>query len=325
MQVLLEMDCIPSGMELFPASDDDMWTLIKGVIDDCDYYMVIIGGRYGSTDADGTSFTEKEYRYAIETGKPAIAFLHGDPDSIPQRAAEDTDEGKRKLAAFRDLTKKKACKEWKDAHHLGSVVARSLTQLKKSAPGIGWVRGDQILNREAAAEILRLREKIEDLESELDVAKTSVPRGTEDLAQGDDKIKVKFIVTFENTSTYQRTRAQGVYSLSWNTLFRKISPLMIHEAHEQSVRGAMGDLLPVEAIARVRQSLKKSQFRTKNVEVDSESFQTIVVQLRALGLITKSTRNRSVKDTATYWTLTPYGDNVMNKLIAIKRNRSESD
>ena len=32
IQVLLESDCIPAGMELFQASDDDQWTLIKNVI-----------------------------------------------------------------------------------------------------------------------------------------------------------------------------------------------------------------------------------------------------------------------------------------------------
>jgi hypothetical protein len=45
MQALLELDCIPAGMELFPASTDDQWTLIQRVIDDCDYYLVIVGGR----------------------------------------------------------------------------------------------------------------------------------------------------------------------------------------------------------------------------------------------------------------------------------------
>lgn len=50
MQALLELDCIPVGMELFPAADDDQWTLIKGLISDCDYYVLIVAGRYGSID-----------------------------------------------------------------------------------------------------------------------------------------------------------------------------------------------------------------------------------------------------------------------------------
>src|SRR5215467_9172009 len=76
MQALLELDCIPAGMELFPAANEDQWTLIKRVIDDCDYYLVVIAGRYGSIGPDGLSYTEMEYRYAIEKNKPVIGFIH---------------------------------------------------------------------------------------------------------------------------------------------------------------------------------------------------------------------------------------------------------
>ena len=79
MNVLLELDSIPSGMELFPAADEDQWSLIKGVIDDCDYYIVIIAGRYGSLGPDGISYTEMEYRYAVEKNKPVAAFFAQQP------------------------------------------------------------------------------------------------------------------------------------------------------------------------------------------------------------------------------------------------------
>ena len=80
MQALLELNCIPAGMELFPASTDDQWTLIQRVIDDCDYYLVIVGGRYGSMDAQGISYTEKEYDYAVQQGTPVMGFVHRQPD-----------------------------------------------------------------------------------------------------------------------------------------------------------------------------------------------------------------------------------------------------
>ena len=66
MQALLELRCIPAGMELFPAANETQWDLIRKVIDDCDYYIVVIGGRYGSIGPDGLSYTEMEYRYALE-------------------------------------------------------------------------------------------------------------------------------------------------------------------------------------------------------------------------------------------------------------------
>ena len=72
MQALLELDCIPAGMELFPASSEDQWSLIKRVIDDCDYYILIIGGRYGSVGPDGISYTQMEFEYALKQGSPSF-------------------------------------------------------------------------------------------------------------------------------------------------------------------------------------------------------------------------------------------------------------
>jgi hypothetical protein len=107
MHALLELDCIPSGMELFPAANEDQWTLIKKVIDDCDYYVVIIGGRYGSVHSSGKSYTQMEYEYALSKQKPTIAFLHENLGAISASKTETTEEGKQKLEAFRQLAKTK--------------------------------------------------------------------------------------------------------------------------------------------------------------------------------------------------------------------------
>src|SRR5690242_20626815 len=100
MHALLELDCIPSGMELFPAADESQWSLIKRVIDDCDYYVLILAGRYGSCNTEGVSYTEMEYQYALSIGKPTIAFLHKDIGLIPVNKSEATQEGKDKLTKF---------------------------------------------------------------------------------------------------------------------------------------------------------------------------------------------------------------------------------
>lgn len=68
MQTIMSLDCIPAGMELFPAMDEEQFEFIKRVIDDCDYYLLIVGARYGSMDDNGVSYTEKEYDYAKEKG-----------------------------------------------------------------------------------------------------------------------------------------------------------------------------------------------------------------------------------------------------------------
>src|SRR5580692_5823843 len=80
---LLECDAFPTGMEIFPAADDDAWTLIQRVIDESDYYLLAIAGRYGSVNPmTGLSYTEMEYDYAVSVGKPVMAFLHGNPGAL---------------------------------------------------------------------------------------------------------------------------------------------------------------------------------------------------------------------------------------------------
>ena len=317
IRVLLQLDCIPSGMELFPAADKDQWSLIKGVIDDCDYYIVIIAGRYGSIGPEGVSYTEKEYHYAVENDKPVVAFLHSDPGSIPGKRLEETEEGKTKLEAFRALVQKKMCKGWATPHELGSHVVISLTQLRKQHPGVGWVRGDQVPDREATEEILSLRKQIEHLEHKLNEVRTEAPPDTEQLAQGDDTFEIPLVGLWGDS--FDRQEAPLTLSLNWNQIFYTVSPLLIHESDESSIRQALaGQLLP-----KVQDYFRNLHFyeesRSASCQINTDCFRTIIVQLRALGLIVKSTRPRSVKDTATYWTLTPFGDNVMNRLRAIKR------
>ena len=90
-------------MEYFPASNDDQWSFIRELIDQCDYYVVVVAGRYGSVDAAGISFTEREYRYALEKEIPVLGFVHADPSQIPQGQSELDPEGQNRLSEFRTL------------------------------------------------------------------------------------------------------------------------------------------------------------------------------------------------------------------------------
>ena len=320
IQALLELDCIPAGMELFPAASEDQWTLIKKVIDDCDYYMVIIAGRYGSIGPDGLSYTEMEYRYALDIGKPIIGFVHRSPGELIASRCESTDEGKGKLDVFRDLVQKKMCRFWDSAADLGSQVSRSLVKLIKSNPGIGWVRGDLVPDESAIEEILGLRRRIEELQQELLAASTHGPEGASGLAQGEDAFEISYTFVASPTKyTHNGTTYRGAVKAGWDDIFSDVSPLMINEVTEGDLSKALDKLIGDLEHLDLTRSKGFKDLNLMNFRIDSDDFQTIKIQLRALGLITKSTTSRSVKDTATYWTLTPYGDTVMTRLRAIQK------
>jgi hypothetical protein len=318
MQALLELDCMPSGMELFPATNDDQWSLIKQVIDDSDYYIVVLAGRYGSISPSGLSYTEMEYRYALETGKPIIGFVHGSVEEIPAKYSESNSEGKEKLLAFRELVQKKLCKFWNGPADLGSQVSRSLMKLIKTNPAVGWVRANLVPNESAAQEMLALRRRIEELEQEIASTGTTEPQGAANLAKGDDEFLLEYSFT-AGATTWDKTHYDASSNISWNEIFSAISPIMINEASDAELKVALNQV----AMECAKEDHENDPaFNGKDLddfEIFEDDFHTVKIQLRALGLITQSIRNRRAQDSVTYWTLTPYGDNLMTTLRAIEK------
>ena len=142
IQVLLELNCIPCGMELFQASNSDQWSLIKKVIDSCDYYIVIVAGKCGTIHPEtGQSFTRMEYEYALERGIPILGFIHEDIDCLPKNKTEVDPEKIKKLSEFSErVMENRHIRRWKDASHLGSLVSRGIIQLIKDYPRDGWIK-----------------------------------------------------------------------------------------------------------------------------------------------------------------------------------------
>ena len=142
---VLDLGHIPSGMEIFPAADVDQFEYIKKIIDECDYYVLIIGGRYGSVDDVGVSFTEKEYAYAVEQKKIVLAFLHGDLGSIPVAKSDIEPTVVERLNAFRTkVSKGRLVQFWKTRDDLRAKIITALAKATNEFPGTGWIRGDAI-------------------------------------------------------------------------------------------------------------------------------------------------------------------------------------
>lgn len=143
LNILMQLDCIPAGMEFFPAADEAQWDFIRKVIEESDYYLLVIGGRYGSMTADGISYTEKEYDYAVSRNIPIIALLHGDPSQISLQHSEIDKASRKKLELFRKKIKKgRMVKFWNSADQLSQSVVLALIYAFKTRPRPGWVRGD---------------------------------------------------------------------------------------------------------------------------------------------------------------------------------------
>lgn len=166
-KVLLSHDCFVSGMEYFPSTGDEQFEYIKEVITGCDYYILILGGRYGSIAPDGISYTEKEYDYALGKGLKPISFVYYDPQNLPPEKRESDPEAYRKFCSFREKVRSKLGSEWRDINELKVKISESISAAIRRSPGIGWVRGNTIANEDVLQENYKLRKKIEQLENQL--------------------------------------------------------------------------------------------------------------------------------------------------------------
>lgn len=313
MQTLLQMDCIPTGMELFPAADEEQFEFIKKIIDDCDYYILIIGGRYGSVTKEGISFTEKEFDYAVERGIHIISFVHGDPDSIPAGKSEMHPDVRAKLDAFRGkVCQNRLTKEWKTTAELPGLVSLSLSKAIKTTPAIGWVRANTVSNTELLEQINELRKRKDELSKELESSPKRIPFEIKDLARGDEAIILK--------GTYERLHGSSSVSweakLSWNQIISFLGPHLLMHLNEETVNS----------------QLAKSASKTKDIaagdscheyRVEDEIFQTVKVQLIALGWINVQPLTTIAKSVALFWILTESGRTQMLRIRSIKTRDGE--
>lgn len=165
LDILLMADCIPAGMENFVATDDEQFSVIKKVIDLCDYYILILGRRYGSVnEKTKISYTEMEYDYAISKGIPVLVFALDEMVKVVDDKAEHDDIKRGKLAEFRiKAMRNRLASVWKDQTDLISKVAISIMRAKTEIKRPGWHRGSDEEKERLLSEIKILQQKNEEL------------------------------------------------------------------------------------------------------------------------------------------------------------------
>ena len=145
---ILSMYHFPVGMELFGAANEEQWQIISETINSSDYYVLIIGQRYGSVIPEGLpdagiSYTEKEFRYALEKGVPILAFLLDDSVAVKPEYVEK--ENCDKLMAFKTLvTTGRLVEWWKTSDELAQKVTTALYKQITRTKRPGWIRGDAV-------------------------------------------------------------------------------------------------------------------------------------------------------------------------------------
>lgn len=130
---ILSMSQFPAGMEMFSASNEEPWEIVREAIDNSDFYVLIIGHKYGSVIEDGKyagiSYTQREYYYALEKKIPVFVFLIDNSVLIAPNRMEQKAVKREKLETFkREVMDTHHVEWWMNKDDLAAKVSIALTK-----------------------------------------------------------------------------------------------------------------------------------------------------------------------------------------------------
>jgi len=304
---------IPSGMELFPATDQQQLEFIKRIIDRCDYYVVIVGARYGSLDGD-KSFTEKEYEYAASKEIPVLAFLHKDPGKIASEKTDREPNQIKRLDSFRSRLKaSRIVSFWTNTDDLRTEVLTAVTNAVNLSPGVGWVRGDQAIDPKILQDTERVRNENDQLRqriAELDGTKLVFP---EELKGPDEKLGFSI---FDG-----RGQVAGRVEMAIKDLFIFLFEMLVEQKSEYDIQLVLGKEWAVETGV-----LKRHE--AGDYAVSGHDIKTIRSHLEALGLMELTRQVHEYTDHIGHqhkepyiaWSATEKGRRYMAHSLAVRRS-----
>ena len=141
---------MPIAMEFFPGSEREPIEVIKRKMDECDYFLLVMKGKYGSICKEtGKSFTEMEYEYALEKDIPTLIFIYSEPQNLRASEVEYDDfERRQKLELFIGRIKQHTVSGWTNAFALSKEVVISMNYMVENNKRAGYRRFQEVQDPE---------------------------------------------------------------------------------------------------------------------------------------------------------------------------------
>ena len=282
---------------------------INKIIEESDYYIVILKGKYGSTGSDGISYTEKEFNYATSIGIPCLAFIYRDFNLLQRTELDDDINKQKKFLRFKKrLEKDRLVSYWSDDFDLVSCVKDSIQNIVRTKPGIGYVRGDEVIDVKIANERERLLEENLRLKSALEKAHTDnyinlIPN--KKLKDISATTKLDLYINIESETDNQTDNLPSVeeftINITWHNILLACSRIFEKTQIETEI------IYLLTGYFRIPADIKRNP-RGKMRFVDPEkAARKIRVQLEALGFIRSIIEE--AKDTSTPFSETRFDNN----------------
>lgn len=303
-ETIIRAGDIPVGMEAFPAADDEQFDFIKSVISTCDYYVLVVAGRYGSLANDGLSYTEKEFDFAVSKGIPVLFLLHGDRGNLPANKTEENPKGKKLLEGFIEkASTNRIRKTWNSIDGLKLAVREALDHAKATKPRPGWVRGDEAASPELLNDLGELKRENESLKEKL--SKMSTIKLPEKLS-GSQSLVLSVTYYKEMVGdlgfTYPEAYNRNV-TVESDDLFAFDAPNMRGPLIHSKLKNRMAIYCMGGGESKI--------YKADSLTLDDQGFHQVIILWEAQGLIRTMRQKTSASKSADFSELTEYGEHAM--------------
>ena len=306
LEVLPQLDCLPV---LLPSQGPEAWPSVRRRIESCDYFILLLGSRYGSLTPSGVSHTHQEFVHASFKQKPRLVFMHAQPEQRPLSLQDASVEGRLKFQDFRQLLRQGECCLWTQADDLATMLRTCMPKLLQSHPMPGWVSGAAVTSPGQNEALARLEARVAELEAEKETWLQTGIR-LDELAQGQDKTELYY-----QANVYAGGHCELlplVSRIAWNDVFLAMALGLREPQSERFLHERLAEMLRTRGLQDARELRPKAHALT-DIRLTDLCFSSVRIQLRTLGLITRSSLSRTQADPQ--WQLTMQGEHLMKKLL----------
>lgn len=123
-------------MEHCTVSTTGEFSDIQKLIDEADFFILLLGKEYGSCDPDGVSWTEREYQYAFSKKMPIVAIICN--ELIPNLEADPANLSEQDIKQVEFCKKITFARKISTEFGLKTILSQFITYNHSKC--VGWIR-----------------------------------------------------------------------------------------------------------------------------------------------------------------------------------------
>jgi hypothetical protein len=287
-------------------------------IDDCDYFILMLGSRYGELSASGVSYLHLEYIYAVTKQKPILVLLHESPDNRLAELQEPTQDGRIKFQDFRRQLQRERemIVTYRDLRDLEMAIRHAMPQFVNRYPAQGWIRPNQAQIQQLQDENEQLRQKLINLESTRSNTLAADSGLEMPQVEGEEEFSFDYKVHAYQDGNFRELRPQR--NMRWNDLLMVLGPGFSPGAPEENFARVMNDYLNGSALPDVRDVMPRAHAVARS-QINVRAMHTIKMQLKHNGWIVPVGRDDRQR---VLWELSTTGERQLARLLAKQRLQS---